>query len=199
MNDLAGKSFRQEQRPGRRRCSEKEIFDEDSLCNRHRYGDRNPDIPGHFGCADASGGSSAGSSGSAAGSPSAGSAGAGTQASPGCRQDLPIRRIEQFRRRSERRGELLQACIAACAGHQHRRHRTVVRRRHRQRCDHGHGKIGGIGNGYDGPAEERRRRDRRREQGGRSQDQEHLPRLLIFQIQSRRSEQNCPAASENSS
>ena len=58
------------------------------------------------------GGSSAGSSsGSAAGSPSAGSAGAGSQG---------IRRagwIEQFRRGSQRRGEFVQACLAAGVRH----------------------------------------------------------------------------------
>ena len=46
------KSFRQEQRPGRCRCSEKEISDEVSVCSRRSCGHHNPDISGRFLCSE---------------------------------------------------------------------------------------------------------------------------------------------------
>jgi hypothetical protein len=48
MNDLDRKSFRQEQRPGRRCCSEKEISDEAGVCSGRSCGDHNSDILGRF-------------------------------------------------------------------------------------------------------------------------------------------------------
>jgi hypothetical protein len=47
MNDLDRKSFRQEQRLGRCRCSEKEISDEASVCSGRSCGNHDPDIACH--------------------------------------------------------------------------------------------------------------------------------------------------------
>ena len=149
------------------------ISDEASVCSRRSCGNHDPDIPGHFVCAEHRWISRR-------------LIGRQQQRQRRrlaerrrCRRRLSRhqrcpsrtrrpRRIEQCRRRSKRRSERLQACIAARSGYQHFRHGAVVRRwrQHRQRCDHGLGKIGEIRNGYDGPAKERRCRDHRRKQGG---------------------------------
>jgi hypothetical protein len=52
MNDLDRKSFRQEQPAGRRRCPEKEIFDEAGVCNRRSCGNHNTGISGRFLCSE---------------------------------------------------------------------------------------------------------------------------------------------------
>lgn len=89
-------------------------------------------------------------------------------------------RIEEFERGSQRRGERNAAGVALGSGHQLFRYGAVVRKRqqYRQRYDHRFCDRG-IAYGYHGPAAKRRFGNRRREQGGRSKDQEHLPRLLI--------------------
>lgn len=185
MNDPACKSFRQEQGQGRRRCSAKEISDEAGVCSRS-CGNHYLDIPGRFPCSEFR--------------RVIGRIVVWQQQRQRrrlaerrrrrCRlakyqrhasRARCSRRAEQCRRGSKRPGELCQACVSAHARHEHCGHRTIVRQRrqHRQRRNDRFGKVARIGDDRHRTADERRRRGQQGEQGGRSQDQEYLSRLLI--------------------
>ena len=156
MNDRAAESFRQEQGPGavvapKRRFPMKLVSAAAAVAAITIL--ISPVASFAQSAGGSAGGSSAGSSsGSAAGSPSAGSAGAASQGIAASLRARRPRRIEQCRRRSKRRGECVQACIAR-SRYQHRRHGAVVRRwrQHWQRCDHGSGRSAGSGTDMTGP------------------------------------------------